>query len=129
MKTSAITATLPGQDLRRATAFCIEKVGLRTVNSHFLSESDGRLGLRVGDGANQLVIYPAEATSSGEFMQSRVLRTAQLRQSAEIVSRDADFPAGAQRFLDTLRGGDSPDERWGFLELKVEVQGARRSRE
>jgi hypothetical protein len=28
------------------------------------------VGLAVGDAVNQLVLYPAEATSSGEFMQA-----------------------------------------------------------
>ena len=58
MKTSGITATLPAQDLSRAKAFYIEKVGLQAAESHFLEASDGRVGLTVGDGVNQLVIYP-----------------------------------------------------------------------
>jgi catechol 2,3-dioxygenase-like lactoylglutathione lyase family enzyme len=56
MKTSGITATLPAQDLTRAKAFFTEKVGLQAVESHFLEASDGRVGLTVGDGVNQLVI-------------------------------------------------------------------------
>ena len=60
MKTSGITATLPAQDMGRAKAFYIEKVGLQAVESHFLVASDGRVGLAVGDGVNQLVVYPAQ---------------------------------------------------------------------
>jgi hypothetical protein len=45
-------------------------VGLQAVESHFLEASDGRVGLTVGDGVNQLVIYPAQARSSGEFTQA-----------------------------------------------------------
>ena len=82
MNTSAITATLPAQDLRRAGAFYSEKVGLRTAKSAFLNASDGRLGLSVGDGFNQLVIYPAEARSSGEFMQA-VLQVTDVRAAVE----------------------------------------------
>jgi predicted enzyme related to lactoylglutathione lyase len=70
MKTSGITATLPAQDLSRAKAFYIEKVGLQAAESHFLVASDGQVGLTIGDGVNQLVIYPATARSSGEFTQA-----------------------------------------------------------
>jgi catechol 2,3-dioxygenase-like lactoylglutathione lyase family enzyme len=56
MKTSGITATLPAQDLGRAKAFYSEKVGLEAVESHFLEASDGRVGLIVGDGVNQLFV-------------------------------------------------------------------------
>jgi catechol 2,3-dioxygenase-like lactoylglutathione lyase family enzyme len=69
MTTFGITAALPAQDLARAKAFYLEKVGLEAVHSNFLNASDGRVGLRLGDVGNQLVIYPAEARSSGEFMQ------------------------------------------------------------
>ena len=82
MKTSAITATLPAQDLGRAKAFYIEKVGLEAVESHFLEASDGRVGLAVGDGVNQVVVYPAEARSSGEFTQA-VLQVADVRAAVE----------------------------------------------
>jgi predicted enzyme related to lactoylglutathione lyase len=69
MKTSGITAALPAQDLGRARAFYVEKVGLQAVESPFLEASDGRVGLMVGDGLNQLFVYPARARSSGEFSQ------------------------------------------------------------
>jgi catechol 2,3-dioxygenase-like lactoylglutathione lyase family enzyme len=69
MKTSAISAALPAQDLSRAEAFYVEKVGLQAVKS-FLNASDGRLGLMLGDGVNHLFIYPAEAASPGEYMQA-----------------------------------------------------------
>src|SRR5580658_1808040 len=70
MKTSGITATMPAQDLSRAKAFYLEKVGLQTVESHFLEASDGHVGFVVGDGVHQLFVYPAEATSSGDFTQA-----------------------------------------------------------
>lgn len=73
MNTIGITATLPAQDLSRAKAFYVEKVGLHAVESHFLEASDGRVGLTIGDGVNQLAVYPATARSSGEFTQA-VLR-------------------------------------------------------
>ena len=48
----------------------LEKAGLDCVESHFLEASDGRVGLTVGDGVNQLFVYPARARSSGEFTQA-----------------------------------------------------------
>ena len=82
MKTSGITAALPAQDLGRAKAFYIEKVGLQAVESHFLEASDGRVGLTVGDGVNQLFVYPARARSSGEFTQA-VIQVTDLRAVVE----------------------------------------------
>jgi predicted enzyme related to lactoylglutathione lyase len=82
MKTSGITAALPAEDLSRAKAFYIEKVGLQAVESHFLEASDGRVGLTVGDGVNQLVIYPAQVRSSGEFTQA-VLQVTDVRAAVE----------------------------------------------
>jgi catechol 2,3-dioxygenase-like lactoylglutathione lyase family enzyme len=70
MKTSVITATLPAQDLSRAKAFYVDKVGLQAVESHFLVASDGRVGFTVGDDVSQLFVYPATARSSGEFTQA-----------------------------------------------------------
>jgi hypothetical protein len=70
MKTSGITAALPAQDLRRAKTFYSDKVGLQAIESHFLEASDGRVGITVGDGVNQLFVYPAQARSSGEFTQA-----------------------------------------------------------
>ena len=67
MKTSGITATLPARDVSRAKAFYIEKVGLQVVESRSLQASDGRVGFTVGDGANQLFVYPAHTSSSGEL--------------------------------------------------------------
>ena len=81
MKTSAISAALPAQDLSRAEAFYVEKVGLQAVKS-FLNASDGRLGVVVGDDVNQLFLYPAEASSSGEFMQA-VFQVADVRAVVE----------------------------------------------
>ena len=65
MKTSGITAALPAQDVGRAKAFYIEKVGLHAVESASLEASDGRVGLTVGDGVNQLFVYPARRGRRG----------------------------------------------------------------
>jgi predicted enzyme related to lactoylglutathione lyase len=82
METSGITAALPAQDVSRAKAFYLEKVGLQAVESHFLEASDGRVGFTVGDSANQLVVYPAHARSSGEFTQA-VLQVSDVRAAVE----------------------------------------------
>jgi Glyoxalase/Bleomycin resistance protein/Dioxygenase superfamily len=71
-----------GQDLSRAEAFYVEKVGLQAVPSNFLNASDGRVGVVVGDDVNQLALYPAEARSSGEFMQA-VLQVTDVRAVVE----------------------------------------------
>jgi predicted enzyme related to lactoylglutathione lyase len=91
MKTSGITAALPAQDLSRAKAFYIEKVGLQAVESHFLEASDGRVGLAVGDGVNQLVVYPAHEKSSGGFTQA-VLQVTDVRVAVEAMrGRGVEF--------------------------------------
>jgi hypothetical protein len=82
MNLSGITPAVPAQDLSRAEAFYLEKVGLQSVKSEFLNASDGRVGVAIGDGASQLVIYPAEARSSGEFLQA-VLQVADVRAVVE----------------------------------------------
>ena len=82
MKTSGITAALPAQDPARAKAFYVEKVGLHAVESDSLRASDGRVGLTVGEGVNQLFVYPAAARSSGEFTQA-VLQVADVRAAVE----------------------------------------------
>src|SRR5690348_366116 len=82
MKTSGITATLPARDVGRAEAFYVEKVGLQAVESPSLQASDGRMGLTVGDGVNQLFVYPAHRSSSGEFTQA-VLQVSDVRASVE----------------------------------------------
>ncbi len=82
MKTSGITAALPAQDVGRAKAFYIDKVGLHAVESAFLEASDGRVGLMVGDGVNQLFVYPARARSSGEFTQA-VIQVPEVRTAVE----------------------------------------------
>jgi predicted enzyme related to lactoylglutathione lyase len=82
MKTSGITAALPAQDLARAKAFYVEKVGLKAVESGSLKASDGRLGLTVGDGINQVFVYPAAARSLGEFTQV-VLQVTDVRTAVE----------------------------------------------
>jgi catechol 2,3-dioxygenase-like lactoylglutathione lyase family enzyme len=82
MKTSGITAALPAQDLSRAKAFYVDKVGLQAVESHFLEASDGRVGLTVGDGNNELVVYPAHERSPGSFTQA-VLQVDDVRAAVE----------------------------------------------
>ena len=86
MKTSAITATLPAADLGRARTFYLEKVGLQTAEAGYLNASDGRLGLAIGDGVNQLVMYPAEAKSRGDFMQA-VLQVSDVHAAVEQMER------------------------------------------
>jgi hypothetical protein len=91
MKTSGITAALPAQDPGRAKAFYIEKVGLQAVESKFLEASDGRVGLKVGDGVNQLFVYPAGVKSSREFTQA-VIHVADVRAAVEAMrGRGVEF--------------------------------------
>jgi predicted enzyme related to lactoylglutathione lyase len=82
MKTSAITAALPAQDVGRAKAFYVEKVGLQAFESDFLRARDGQVGLRVGDGVSQLFVYPAGIRSSGEFTQA-VIHVSDVRAAVE----------------------------------------------
>ncbi|HJY68518.1 MAG TPA: VOC family protein, partial [Streptosporangiaceae bacterium] len=82
MKTSGITAALPAQDLGRAKAFYVEKVGLQALESPSLKARDGQVGLTVGDGVNQLFVYPARARSSGEFTQA-VIHVTDVRAAVE----------------------------------------------
>ena len=70
MKTSGIMAALSAQDLGRAKAFYVETVGLQALESDFLKARDGGVGLAVGDGVNQLFVYPTRVRSSGEFTQA-----------------------------------------------------------
>jgi predicted enzyme related to lactoylglutathione lyase len=82
MKTSGIAATLPAQDLSRAKAFYMEKVGLQAIESDFLEAKNGQVGLIVGEGVNQLFVYPARARSSGEFTQA-VIQVTDVRAAVE----------------------------------------------
>src|ERR1700741_543253 len=82
MQTSGITAALPAQDGGRAKAFYAEKVGLQALESHFLEARDGQLGVTVGDGVNQLFVYPAGVRSSGEFTQA-VIHVTDVRAAVE----------------------------------------------
>jgi len=82
MKMSGITAALPARDLRRAKTFYNDEVGLQATKSHFLEASDGRVGLTVGDGVNQLFVYPAQARSSGDFTQA-VIQVSDIRAAVE----------------------------------------------
>lgn len=82
METSRITATLPAQDVGRARAFYVGKVGLPASESASLEASDGRVGLMVGEGVNQLLVYPARTRSSGEFTQA-VIQVADVRAVVE----------------------------------------------
>lgn len=86
MKTPGITAALPTQDMARARAFYIDRVGLQAVASGFLEASDGRVGLLVGDRLNQLFVYPAQAKSSGEFTQV-VIQVTDVREAVEGMGR------------------------------------------
>jgi hypothetical protein len=63
-------AALPAQDPGRATPFYLEKVGFQALESDFLKARHGGVGLAVGDGVNQLFVYPARVRSSGEFTQA-----------------------------------------------------------
>jgi predicted enzyme related to lactoylglutathione lyase len=91
MKTSGITATLPAQDVGRAKAFYGEKVGLQALESHILRARDGRVGLTVGDGVNQLFVYPAQVRSSGEFTQA-VIHVTDVRATVEAMrGRGVEF--------------------------------------
>ena len=114
MKTSGITATMPAQDLSRAMAFYLDKVGLQTVESHFLEANDGHVGFVVGDGVHQLFIYPAEAKSSGEFTQA-VLEVEEVRAAVqEMRSRGITFEEYNTAETQTQNGiARSPDGREG----------------
>jgi hypothetical protein len=94
MKTSGITAALPTQDLGRAKGFYAEKVGLQAVESDFLQARDGQVGLTVGDGVNQLFVYPARARSSGEFTQA-VIHVTDVRAAVAVSASGALSPAGS----------------------------------
>jgi catechol 2,3-dioxygenase-like lactoylglutathione lyase family enzyme len=113
MKTSGITAALPAQDLNRAEAFYLEKVGLETA-SKFLNASDGRVGLTIGDAVNQLVLYPAEGRSSEEFMQA-VLQVTDVRAVVEEMrSRGVRFEEYDTAETHTENGiAHTPDGREG----------------
>jgi hypothetical protein len=82
VKTSGITAALPARDVHRAKNFYIEKVGLQALESDLLEARDGQVGLTVGDGTNQLFVYPAQARSSGEFTQA-VIQVTDVRAAVE----------------------------------------------
>src|SRR6185503_11220747 len=82
MKTSGITAALPAQDLGRAKAFYVEKVGLQALESGFLEAADGQVGLTVGDGVSRFFVYPARVRSSGEFTQA-VIHVTDVRAAVE----------------------------------------------
>jgi predicted enzyme related to lactoylglutathione lyase len=91
MKMSGITAALPAQDIGRAKAFYGEKVGLQALESHILRARDGQVGLTVGDGVNQLFVYPAQARSSGEFTQA-VIHVTDVRATVEAMrGRGVEF--------------------------------------
>src|SRR6476646_8528609 len=91
MNTAGITAALPAQNLNRAKNFYVEKVGLQALESRFLEASDGQVGLSVGDGVNQLFVYPAQVRSSGEFTQA-VIHVTDVRAAVEQMrSRGVEF--------------------------------------
>jgi hypothetical protein len=102
MKTSGITAALPAQDLSRAKAFYVEKVGLQALESAFLKARDGQVGLMVRDGVSQLFVYPARARSSGEFTQA-VIHVTDVRAAVEEMrGRGVEFEGLADRLLSPL---------------------------
>src|ERR1700751_233742 len=82
MRTSGITAALPAQDLGRAKAFYVEKVGLQALESGFLEAADGQGGLTVGDGFSRFFVYPARVRSSGELTQA-VIHVTDVRAAVE----------------------------------------------
>jgi predicted enzyme related to lactoylglutathione lyase len=91
MNTAGITAALPAQDLNRAKNFYAEKVGLKAIESRFLEASDGQVGLTVGDGINRFFVYPAQASSSGEFTQA-VIQVSDVRAAVdEMRGRGVEF--------------------------------------
>src|ERR1700748_3060468 len=117
-KTSGVTAALPAQDLGRAKAFYVEKVGLQALESGFLEAADGQVGLTVGDGVSQLFVYPARVRSSGEFTQA-VIHVTDVRAAVEQMrSRGVEFEeydtpetqteAGIARKLQGHRGAAAP---------------------
>jgi|ERR1700677_317797 catechol 2,3-dioxygenase-like lactoylglutathione lyase family enzyme len=114
MKTSGITVALPAADLNRAKAFYVEKVGLQVVQSDFLNASDGRLGVMLGEGANQLALYPAHTSSSGELMQA-VFQVLDVRAAVEEMrSRGVEFEEYETAEIHTENGiALTPDGREG----------------
>jgi catechol 2,3-dioxygenase-like lactoylglutathione lyase family enzyme len=110
MKTSGITAALPAQDLARAKAFYVEKVGLRALESGFLQARNGRVGLTVGDGVSQLFVYPARARSSGEFTQAVIHVTDVRRRRRDEGSRRG--VRGVRHAGDADRERRCPDAGW-----------------
>jgi predicted enzyme related to lactoylglutathione lyase len=73
---------LPAQDLGRARAFYVEKVGLQAFASDFLRARDGHVSLVVGDGVSQLFVYPVRVRSSGKFTQA-VIHVTDVRAAVE----------------------------------------------
>jgi hypothetical protein len=111
MKTSGITAALPAQDLGRAKAFYVEKVGLQALESRFLKARDGQVGLTVGDGVNQLFVYPARVRPSGEFTQA-VIHVTDVRAAVEEMrGRGVQFEE-YRHAGDTDRERHCPDAGW-----------------
>ncbi len=89
-------------------------MGLQAVQSYFLVASDGWVGLTVGDGVNQLVIYPATARSSGEFTQA-VLQVTDVRAAVgEMRGRGVKFEEYDTAETQTENGiARAPDGREG----------------
>src|SRR6202042_105720 len=104
METSGITAALPAQDVGRAKAFYVDKVGLQALESGFLKARDGQVGLTVGDGASQLFVYPARVRSSGEFTQA-VIHVSDVRAAVdEMGGRGVGFEESDTRETGTENG-------------------------
>src|SRR5580698_4994322 len=129
METSGITAALPAQDLGRAKAFYVEKVGLQALESDFLKARNGQVGLTVGDGVNQLFVYPARVRSSGEFTQA-VIHVTDVRAAVEEMrGRGVVQGLGRQpgRRCSGLRR-ISQEESWPVFEAAAGAVGAQRAR-
>jgi predicted enzyme related to lactoylglutathione lyase len=122
MRTSGITAALPAQDLARAKAFYLEKVGLELVQSNFLNASDGRVGLTLGAAGNQFVVYPAEARSSGEFMQV-ALQIADVRAAEEYDSVETHTTNGIAQTPDGREGAWFKDSEGNLVAIVSALAG------
>lgn len=89
-------------------------MGLQAVESPFLNASDGRVGLVIGDGISELVLYPAEARSSGEFTQAVIQVTDVRAVMEEMRGRGVKFEEYDTAETRTENGiAQTPDGREG----------------
>ena len=73
---AAGTGPAPSQSVLRRES------GLQALEAQFLAARDGQVGFTVGDGVNQLFVYPARVRSSGEFTQA-VIHVTDVRAAVE----------------------------------------------